>query len=79
MKAVFEEDSTKQKVGEFGMGQLSPAPMLAGYPVMASVILARASARVLPCETQPGRAGHGRHEHSVLIWLYHDSVFHLPI
>src|SRR5579863_3407388 len=31
---------------------------LARYPVMASLMLAKASARVLPCEMQPGSAGH---------------------
>jgi hypothetical protein len=31
---------------------------LAKYPVMASLMLARASARVLPCEMQPGNAAH---------------------
>src|ERR1700691_3739870 len=31
---------------------------LARYPVIASLMLARASARVLPCEMQPGSAGH---------------------
>src|SRR5437762_13923802 len=31
---------------------------LARYPVMASLMLATASARVLPCEMQPGSAGH---------------------
>jgi hypothetical protein len=31
---------------------------LARYPVMASLTLASASARVLPCKMQPGSAGH---------------------
>src|SRR5713226_8526547 len=42
-----------------GGGTGSPCFLrLARYPVMASLMLARASARVLPCEMQPGSAGH---------------------
>ena len=31
---------------------------LARYPIIASLMLARASARVFPCEIQPGSEGH---------------------
>src|SRR5579859_2620165 len=42
-----------------GGGTGSPCFLrLARYPVMASLMLARASSRELPCETQPGSAGH---------------------
>src|ERR1017187_3921526 len=42
-----------------GGGAGSPCFLrLARYPVMASLMLTSASARVLPCEMQPGSEGH---------------------
>jgi hypothetical protein len=49
---------------------------LARYPIMASLTLASALARVLPCKMQPGSAGALRHEHAILIQLYHHPIFH---
>src|SRR5207244_12272274 len=56
-QAAHAEISTISSL--MGGGTGSPCFLrLARYPVMASLMLARASARVLPCEMQPGSAGH---------------------